>query len=171
MIDVNTKRLTILSKAKIDDLYGAPQFNEDERAFYFSLDEEEMQEMESLRSLDSRVHFILQLGYFKTKILFFETTFLECIEDVRYISNRYFDGVEISKNSLSQRTIFNNYSRILKLVSYTFMNKDMSKKLSQKSLELARICIDPCYIFDQIILFLEEHRIVLPGYSDLAIVL
>jgi TnpA family transposase len=167
MSEVNSKRLTILSKTKIDDLYGLPQFNEDERAFYFSLDEEEIQEMESLRSLDSRVHFILQLGYFKTKTLFFETTFLECKEDVQYISNRYFGGVEITKNSLSQRTIFNNYSRILKCVSYTFMNKNMSKKLSQKSLELARICVDPCYIFDHLILFLEEQHIVLPGYSTL----
>lgn len=167
MIEVTNKRLTILSKTQIDDLYQLPHFSEEERAFYFSLDEEERKEMESLRSIDSQIHFILQLGYFRTKNLFFEITFLECIEDIEYISNRYFAGVQITKISLSKRTIFNNYSRILKLVSYTFMNKDMKEKLRQKSLELARICVDPCYIFDHLILFLEENRIVLPGYSSL----
>lgn len=59
MADFNT-RLTILSKAEIDDLYALPQLNDDERAFYFSLDDEEMLEMKSLKSIETRVHLNLE---------------------------------------------------------------------------------------------------------------
>lgn len=166
MADFNT-RLTILSKAEIDDLYALPQLNDDERAFYFSLDDEEMLEMKSLKSIETRVHFILQLGYFKTKNLFFDTTFEMCLDDVRYISNTYFNGVDITQSSVTKRTKFHNYARILKCVAYTFLNQNTHEQLIQKARACATICVDPRYLFEQLILFLEEHHIVLPGYSTL----
>lgn len=51
------KRLTILSKSEVNILYGLPEFNEDERAFYFDLNDEEIEEVNSLRYIDSRIHF------------------------------------------------------------------------------------------------------------------
>jgi len=166
MADFNT-RLTILSKVEIDDLYALPQLNDNERAFYFSLDDEEMLEMKSLKSIETRVHFILQLGYFKTKNLFFDTTFEMCLDDVRYISSTYFNGVDITQSSVTKRTKFHNYARILKCVAYTFLNQNTHEQLIQKALVCATICVDPRYLFEQLILFLEEHHIVLPGYSTL----
>ena len=68
-------RLTILLEAERDELYALPIFAEEERAVYFALEDDENQEMESLKSLDSRVHFILQLGYFKAKFIFFDCSF------------------------------------------------------------------------------------------------
>ena len=75
------KRLTILSNFEIEHLYKIPSFNREEMAFYFTLDDSEEIEMKTLKSLESRVYFILQLGYFKYKSMFFNFTFLEVSEE------------------------------------------------------------------------------------------
>ena len=61
------KRLRILSKAEINELYGIPQFTINEQKSYFSLSKKEQTDMDDRGSLRSKVHFIFQLGYFKIK--------------------------------------------------------------------------------------------------------
>ena len=56
----------ILSPTEIEELYGIPNFSAEQRTVYFTLDDVEQQEIESRPSLESRLHFILQLGYFKS---------------------------------------------------------------------------------------------------------
>jgi TnpA family transposase len=162
----NQKRIRILSAIEQDALYGLPTFNDYERAYYFSLDEHEKREMEALRSLESRVHFIMQLGYFKAKLMFFECGFSECIEDITYIVNHCFSE-RFDVQDVTKRIRYANYSRILTLFSYRFLDDVLKEKLDQNALELARICVDPRFIFNNLLTFLEEHRIVLPGYSTL----
>ena len=41
-MNVNSRRLSILTKREIDDLYGLPQFNDEDRCFYFDLSADEM---------------------------------------------------------------------------------------------------------------------------------
>ncbi len=86
------KKLSFLSKLEQEEFYGLPIFSEEEREVYFALDDDEKQQMESLRSLESRVYFILQLGYFKAKFMVFDGSFSECQEDILYIMNRFFPG-------------------------------------------------------------------------------
>jgi len=162
----NQKRIRILSAIEQDALYGLPTFNDDERAYYFSLDEHEKREMEALRSLESRVHFIMQLGYFKAKLMFFECGFSECIEDITYIVNHCFSE-RFDVQDVTKRIRYANYSRILTLFSYRFLDDVLKEKLDQNALGLARICVDPRFIFNNLLTFLEEYRIVLPGYSTL----
>lgn len=166
MVDFDT-RLTILSKREIDDLYGLPCFNEDEQAFYFALDAEEKKEMEALKSIESRLHFILQLGYFKAKSLFFDMSFSACINDINYIRQCYFVEHEVKQNSVSKNIRFDNNNRILKLLSYTLMNKVVHEKLDKQLLERVKTCVDPRFLFDDTLTYLNEQKIVLPGYSTL----
>lgn len=113
-----TKRLRILSKDELDFLYALPKFNNDERAFYFDLNQEEVEEINCLRTLESRVHFVLQLGYFKAKFTFFSFSFSQVMEDVLYVLNRYFTNLPLSEKMISQRACFKNNTRILDLVSW-----------------------------------------------------
>ncbi|MGA1842276.1 MAG: DUF4158 domain-containing protein [bacterium] len=64
-------RLKILTRSEIQELYGFPIFTYEKRVKYFSLDFLEMKELENLRTISSKIHFILQLGYFKAKKRFF----------------------------------------------------------------------------------------------------
>ena len=80
------KRLSILSAAEVNELYSLPKFTNEQRAFNFFLDDLEKKEMESLKSIESRVDFILQLAYFKNKAMFFKIEFNKYTENAHYPS-------------------------------------------------------------------------------------
>jgi len=65
------KRLRILNGDEIEAIYGRPRFTHEERHNYFSLSQPEKELLQILRSVKSRAYFVLQLGYFKAKHLFF----------------------------------------------------------------------------------------------------
>lgn len=111
------KRLTILSKLEIEELYGLPQFNDAERQLFFDLNDSEKQAAESRNSIESRVHFILQLGYFKCKTTFFSFRFAQVRDDVKYIVGRYFPNAKLPRTMVSSRTRVDQYSSILKLLN------------------------------------------------------
>ena len=89
------RRITILSKAEISDLYSCPNFDDAMRTFFFALEEAELKEVDSRKSIESRVHFILQLGYFKCKSMFFNVSFSQVRPDVQHILKRYFQKEKI----------------------------------------------------------------------------
>jgi hypothetical protein len=84
------KRLKILSKNEIQELYGLPNFTYEDRINYFSLNLLEKKELDELRSVRSKIYFILQLGYFKAKKMFFTFNFQEVNEDIVYLLQQYF---------------------------------------------------------------------------------
>jgi len=67
----NTKRLAILSQDEVSALFGRPNFSDEEREIYFSLDPDEIRIFESLRQPNAILGFLLQLGYFKASHQFF----------------------------------------------------------------------------------------------------
>ena len=79
------KRLRILGDDEIQALYGRPHFTDDERLAYFALAPTERAALEQLRSIKSRIYFILQIGYFKSHHLFFVFDLPEVEEDARYV--------------------------------------------------------------------------------------
>jgi hypothetical protein len=65
------KRLIVLEGDEVEALYGLPCFTHEERIQYFALSPEEKAALDQLHSLKSTVYFILQLGYFKARRMFF----------------------------------------------------------------------------------------------------
>ena len=65
------KRLSILGEDEFNAIFARPHLTDEERGDYFSLSQPEKELMRGLRSVHSKVHFILQLGYFKAKYQFF----------------------------------------------------------------------------------------------------
>ena len=86
------KRLKILSNSEIRDLYEKPQFTNEDRVEHFSLSPTEKLIIDDLRLLKSKVSFILKLGHFKAKNLFFTVNIDEVREDVDYITKTFFEG-------------------------------------------------------------------------------
>jgi hypothetical protein len=66
-----SRRLSILTAQEIDDLYGLPRFDEDDRLVYFDLSAAERDAVEGVHTTSAAVHLVLQLGYFKAKQRFF----------------------------------------------------------------------------------------------------
>ncbi|OFC63537.1 DUF4158 domain-containing protein [Candidatus Erwinia dacicola] len=61
------KRISILTKNEINELYQVPSFNPVERIEYFSLDSGLKKEIDKMINIESRVYLILIIGYFRYK--------------------------------------------------------------------------------------------------------
>lgn len=161
------KRLRIITNNEIQELYGFPHFTCEEREIYFSLNHSEEKELEHLRGVPSKVYFILQMGYFKAKKMFFTFQFHEVKEDLNYIFARYFTQEEIVKRDLPISTKNILQERIIKFFNYQHCTQENKKILQEKAYYLATIHANPIYIFKELLNYLVSQRIVLPGYSTL----
>ncbi len=162
-----TKRLSILSRSEITELYEIPKFSIEQKENYFTLDDVEKQEMESRRSLESRLHFILQLGYFKHSSLFFKFKFHQVSEDVNHIIKNYFPNTKISNDMVSQRTQLDNQSKILKLLKFKLFNQNTKKCMEVHAINSIKINANIRYLFEDLLDYSYQTRTSIPGYSTL----
>lgn len=162
-------RIKILEDHEISDLYGLPRFYPDERAYYFSLTQKERDIVNSYRTHENRVLFILQAGYFKAKTMFFHFEFKEVHEDVQHILQQHFS---FSKDILLiepilRQTRSDQQQQILTLYGHRACNAAERVCLAEKALQVVKISAKPIYLFQTLIHYLETQRIVVPRYSFL----
>lgn len=161
-----SRRLHILEPHEVAALYARPSFTPDEQQHYFTLTPAEQAACDELRSLASQVSFILQLGYFKARQLFFAFTFAEVADDVAAILGRHFPtAAEVAWEPLSEPTILKQRARILELLDYRRCRVAEREQAALHARKLAQISSKPVYIFRELLQFFAEQRIVAPGYS------
>ncbi len=161
------KRLKILSADEVEAIYGRPHFTYEERMEYFSLAPTEKTAMEQLHSIKSRIHYILQLGYFKARHLFFTVNLQEVEEDAKYIQERYFSNFQLTDLEITKVTRLKQRQLILDLFNHRACDAEERKKLAGKARTVARVCSKPIYIFRELMATLTEQRIVAPSYSSM----
>jgi TnpA family transposase len=162
------KRLKILTKSEIQQLYDLPNFTYKEKDIYFSLNPLEEKEVQLLRTFPSKIYFILQLGYFKSKKIFFVFEFHEVQEDTQYIVERYFPDVqELPNIKMPRSSRIVQQERILKLLNYQNCNQERKNILQEKANYLTTIYSRPVYIFRELLNYLEHQRITIPGYTTM----
>ncbi len=162
------KRIQILRKSEIDELYDLPNFNHADREDYFSLDDETQKLVDKCRQLETKVYFILLLGYFRCKPIIFNFSFNEAETDVSFILHKYFDGLELTSSDLALTTKTKLTNRLLDYTGHSIYNTRKHKTLLLDRLnDVAKISIEPRYVFDECLAFFGQHQIVLAGYSTL----
>ncbi len=162
-------RIKILEDHEIDELYELPHFDPDEQSYYFSLTQEERDLANSHRSIENRVLFILQAGYFKAKTMFFSFEFNEVQDDIRHILQQHFplsNDIHMAEPVLRQ-TKHAQQQKILALYGYRACNAEERTCLMEKARHVVKISAKPIYLFQILIHYLETQRIVTPGYSFL----
>ena len=98
-----SKRLSLLSDAEHDALYGLPDFDHAQQLEYLLLSETELALARSRSGPQAQIHCALQIGYFKAKHAFFRFTWSEAKNDVAFVLNRYFDNESAIENVERQR--------------------------------------------------------------------
>jgi hypothetical protein len=162
------KRLKILEEDEIEDIYGRPCFTQEEKSNYFSISQPEKDLVQMLRSVKSKVYFILQLGYFKAKRLFFTFEPYEVPDDFQYILNLYFKDSKVwDMTAIDKTTRLKQQQLILKLFNYHSCDAQERKNIETRALVAVSVCCKPIYIFREIVNYLSEQRIVVPGYTYL----
>lgn len=164
---MTTQRIKILSKSEINELYDLPSFNANEQMIYFALSQKEYKAMSERGSLASRVHFILQLGFFKATSQFFNFTFDEIKQDVDYILQEYFKNTKLNVNTISKQTRHTNQAVISEMLGFqtdkSIIQENLRKILETKS----RLSSNPVYLFHEILCYCKEEKLMLLGYSTI----
>ena len=163
-------RLHILTSEEIQNIFHLPTFNDEERLLHFSLTEAEFEILHQTRSLASKLNFILQLGYFKARRLFFSFELREVSADIEFIRQKYFPDeiAEIDKlPKIAVNTLLKHRRTIAGLHNYQFCASRERNLIENIARNSAKISSKPIFIFREIIHFLEVNRIILPGYSFL----
>ena len=165
-IDAVQKRLKILGADEIEAIYGRPRFTHEERVHYFSLAQPEKALLVALRSVKSRAYFVLQLGYFKAKQLFFTFDLHEVEADLQYVLEQHFDNGKLDDlSAIDKLTRLKQQRRILELFNYRSCGARERQQLVIRAQQMATVSGKPIYLFRELMHYLAEQRIVLPGYS------
>jgi len=97
------KNLTFLSDAEREALYGLPDFDDFQRAEFFSLTNEERTLAQKRSGIPEQILCMLQIGYFKAKQTFFNISFTEVPqEDIDFLLQCFFPGVLFSPRPVRQ---------------------------------------------------------------------
>jgi len=161
------QRLKILGQDEIDTLFRRPCFTYEEREQYFTLSSTEQGVLDELKTTKSKIAFILQLGYFKARRMFFAFTPNDVATDMKYVAERCFSYTTKADCAVTKITRLKHQRLILGLCKYKSCDDNDRQQLEAKAREAATVSGKPIYVFRQILHFLSERRIVSPAYSSL----
>ena len=160
------KRLSILTAAEIEDLYGVPSFNESYQRFYFTLNDKERAELARIRQRKYRCIAIALLGYFKCKPILLNPTFKSMRDDLEFIAQNHFDGLKFRRFSLKSDQKSRIYERIFSMIDYeNWKDPEHQPRLVEHLLVCAESWVAARALFDAAIEFLAHQKIAIPAYS------
>ncbi|PHM26100.1 DUF4158 domain-containing protein [Xenorhabdus budapestensis] len=163
----NERRLHILSQNEVRELYERPVFSHANREDYFSLDPHTATIVAELNKPETRIYFILLLGYFRAKPVIQKFNLNEVAEDAEYVRKTYFPDEKPIWVNMSKSTRFKLVNKALDTLNFELLTEAHHTALITHLKDVATICTDPRYIFDEILAFLGQKRIALPGYTSL----
>lgn len=161
------RRLQILGEDEIEAVYGRPIFNYEERALYFSLSPPEKAVLKQFHTFQSRIFYILQLGYFKARQQFFAFTFKDVGADTSHLQHTYFPDFPLTDFSIAIGTRLKQQYVILDLFRYRFCKIEERRQLASRAQQAAKISSKPIYVLRDLLQYLAEQRIVVPSYTVL----
>lgn len=165
------KQLTILSDAEQFALYGLPDFDDGQRLDYLSLSESELALACSRRGLHAQTYCALQIGYFKAKHAFFHFSWDDVQDDCVFVLTRYFNGQAFALHPITKHEHYAQRSRILSLFGYRAWSADFLPQLMQQTAQIVRRDLTAGVIVAELIAYLNEYKIVRPGYTTLQTVI
>lgn len=163
-------RLRILSEEEIDKFYKIPKLSDTDRNDVFKLDECDNNYLATLSSMETRINYILQLGYFRVSQYFFTFKFYEVYEDVRFIMDTYLpnDTLSVKKKKMSNRQYYANRQFILQKYKMNLYSQTVEDRLYMYLKSLVKQCSVPKYLFDSIVSYCYQRQIIRPSYSGIA---
>lgn len=162
-----SERLTVLSEAEQEALYGLPDFDDAQRLEYLAMTETELALASNRPGLHAQVYCILQIGYFRAKHAFFRFAWDEIEDDAAFVLSRYFHGETFERKSITKHEHYIQRERVAELFGYRTWTADLLPQLGQQAAQIARRDATPGFVAAELIVWLNEHKIIRPGYTTL----
>ena len=164
----NLKRIYLLPEAEIADLYARPIFNQNEQQLYFDLSQVELDMLGQFGTVKTKVHFILQLAYFKAKHQFFTFTFDDVRADIEYVLAKFFKKTDaVFQGSITRKRINQQKQIILNLFEYQDWSVERAIQVEAHICELLRYYPKGHDTFRQLLVYFDNQKIVIPTYRNL----
>ncbi|WP_425361609.1 Tn3 family transposase [Candidatus Tisiphia endosymbiont of Ceraclea dissimilis] len=160
-------RLKILSNDDFDKLYKIPKLNDEERQFVFELDEVDKNHLNTISNIPGKINYILHLVYFRVSQYFFSFTFHGVKEDVRFIIKTYFSGSTFPTKQISNRQYYANRQDILNKHEMILYSKNFKSSMFDYLKSLVKQHSVPRYLFDSLLDYCHQYKVVRPAYSTL----
>ena len=162
-----SKRLTVLSEAEQFALYGLPDFDDGQQLEYLSLSEAELALASRRSGLHAQVYCALQIGYFKAKHAFFRFTWEEAQNDCAFVLTRYFNDQVFEPRPITKHEHYTQRALIAEQFGYRLWSAQFLPPLAQQTAQIVRRDVTPSFIVAELLAWLNEHKIVRPGYTTL----
>ncbi len=162
----NDNRLEVLTESEIDELYSIPNFTEELRADYFTLNDLEKDLIPDSIDPLYKAYRILLLGYLKYKPVVLTLDVDKIKADLDFIRKRDTLHFKLPRTMLDSSQKTRMYSAIFALTGHSFYDEKkhhLCDFISRVSKEITY----PKEIFDRCIGYLSDHKIVIPAYSTL----
>ena len=166
----SNERLTILSEAERAALYEIPDFDEVQRSTYLNLTPNEQIVMRKRDNLPEKVHFAIQIGYFKAKHRFFLFKWDEVQEDIDFIMQEYFPEQQFHPTTISKHQYYAQCQVITEYFGYQPWSSKFESLLSNQAEQILRRDVSPQFIVIELLAFMQEKKILRPGYSTLQVI-
>jgi len=165
---IQNKNLTILSTAEKFAFYGLPDFDDNQRRKYFSFSNDEMLIIMRSNHVHINIYCALQLGYFKAKKIFFQILWKDILqEDIQFIIDNYFPNQILSHTSITSYEYYIQRKAISVYFGYKLWIKEFHYILSEQAAQIIKRDISPNFIARELISFLNDLKVVRPGYTTL----
>ena len=101
-------RLSLLSIDEINAIYSISALVEEERLWLFELDNDDVEYLNSLKTVAEKINYILQLGYYRAVNCFFKFSFQKVRDGVNFILERYFPHSAFPKRQIERHRYYDN---------------------------------------------------------------
>jgi TnpA family transposase len=162
-----SERLIILSEAEQFALYGLPDFDDGQQMQYLSFTNQELELVFSRSNIHAQVHCALQIGYFKAKHAFFQFYREETEEDRVFILTHYFNSQVLVPQSVTKHEYYKQHHLIATLCGYRLWSGEFLPQLEKQVAQNVHRDVSPGFIVAELLSYLNEQKIVRPGYTTL----
>ena len=109
----------------------------------------------------------MQIGYFKAKHAFFRFDWNEVEDDCAFVLSRYFHGDAFERKPITKHEHYTQREQVAELFGYRLWTADFLPQLGQQATQTVRRDVTPGFVAAELIVWLNEHKIIRPGYTTL----
>ena len=167
MLDAS-KLLTVLSESEKSAFYDIPEFNNKQRLEFLTLTGEELELAFQRTTLSKQIYCILQIGYFKAVRMFFRIDWQQIAQDdINLILLKYFRNQKLTEEKISKREYYTICSLITHHFSYQNWDSFFYTQLQEQAYIIAQRDVNSQVIALELLTYLQEQKIIRPGYTTL----
>lgn len=159
--------LKILNDDEIKELFEIPTIEPKDRELLFEITPEDKVYLDKQTIIANKVNYILQVGYFRAARKFYKFSFVDVQDDVQYILKAHFSNTSHLPDSITKEKHYAAQKNIMAIYKYKRYDASFETNLGRQAKRLSKRDLTPRFIFDELLHYCEQYRIIRPKYSTL----